>query len=75
MGISRGRLHPVVVEQPAERERTGGDHRQHGDGTMTAAIAFPRNAASTTFLTHFFGIGNLVDKAVKLGIPVQRCTA
>ena len=31
------------------------DHR-HEDGTMTTAIAFPGNTAST-FLTHFFGSG------------------
>ena len=36
---------------PGEGIPAAPDNRQHGDATMTASIAFPRNTAST-FLTH-----------------------
>ena len=47
------------VDVPGEGVPAVPDHR-HEDGTMSTAIAFPNNTAST-FLTHIFGTG-LVDE-------------
>ena len=52
----RGAVSGAAGENPGEGIPAVPDHRQHGDGTITAAIAFPGNTAST-FLTHFFGSG------------------